>query len=108
MYIITRSVKLVSPLLRLPLHLHHLHIPLPRIQPIPFPPRTRKLALKPQLPRRPISEPNQPPNDAKDDADGRQDAKTVPGHTAAAFTRVEERVRVETLRGMRDVGESEI
>ena len=90
------------------MHLHHLHIPLPRIQPIPFPPRSRKLAFKPQLPRRPISEPNQPPNDAKDDANSRQDAKTVSGHTAAALARVEERVRVETLGGMRDVGESKI
>ena len=82
--------QIVSHLLRFPLQLHHLHIPFPPVQAIPFPPWTRKLAFKSQLPRRPLPEPNQPPNDAKDDANHSQDPKAISGNTAAAFARVEE------------------
>lgn len=87
------------------LQLHHLHASFP---PTHFPPRSRKLAVQPQLLCHQIPEPDQTPNNAKDDDDGSQDSETISGHTAATLARIKERVRIPALCGMGDIGESEI
>lgn len=99
---------MVLYLLRLFLQLYHLYIYFPPIPSVAFPPLIGKLPFQPQLPCRKVPEPYDTPDNAKDHATSDQDPKTISSNTAAALAGVEKGVWVEALRGMGDVGQSEI
>lgn len=84
------------------LHTHLLHLDVPP----PIKPR----ALHRRA-RHPPPHPDRAPRHAKDDQNGRQDAEAVAGDLAAFFAvraGVQERVGVEALRVMRQVGERDV
>lgn len=69
-----------------------------------------KLAIHAQLLlREPLSNPNQSVDDAKDDENSSENSKGVGGdHPAAVRARVQERVHVEALGGVGEIGQTEI
>ncbi len=69
----------------------------------------RKNTVEPELLLRdPATQPYERPHDGEDDADGDGDAEDVGGDEGALLRGVEERVRVEALGGVRQVGERQI